>query len=304
MKKILQAGIGMEKVFVYSSDLSSILSCPGDVLPIYSMEGDLHSAEGETISHHWHSDLEYIYLKEGKADFFVNGKTVTLLAGQGLFINSRCLHHAHEYTDCLAIIIRIHPSIFTANYKQGADYYARKFARGEPNYVFLDPQIPWNKQIIDGIINLRECDLTVEDHPLSLLIAAYTLIELIGEHIKETAFSEKDNQDYRVYLEMVKYIHDNYNKKVNIDDMAQELHLSRTKAYRLFDKYAHTSPNNYLNTYRLAMSQQALRDTDLTITEISTMCGFQTSSYFTKIFGKETGTSPRAYRERHKSRRT
>ena len=99
---------------------------------------------------------------------------------------------------------------------------------------------------------------------------------------------------------MIKYLHDNYSKKVNIDVMADDLNISRTRAYRLFERFAHTSPNSYLNFYRLIISQQMLRGTDLSIYEIASRCGFQTSSYYTKIFGKELGVSPKVYREQNK----
>ena len=292
----------MANPVIFSPDLSSSISYSPDELPIFTSDEGLQQTGDINVPHHWHSDLEFVYLEEGKADFFVNGKTIPLLPGQGIFVNSRCLHYAHEYTECKAVLVRIHPIIFTGNYKQGADYYTRKFGRGEPNYIFFDPTVPWHRDALAAIVRVRECALNIENRPISVLLAVYNLIELVGDHIAETTFTEKDNRDYNIYLEMVKYIHENFGKKVNIDEMAQELHLSRTKAYRLFEKYAHSSPNVYLNSYRLAMSQQSLRDTDLTITEIAAKCGFQTSSYFTKIFGKETGISPRVYRDKYKDK--
>ena len=53
---------------------------------------------------------------------------------------------------------------------------------------------------------------------------------------------------------------------------------------------------DYLVHYRINKSIQFLKNTHLSILEISQMCGFTSPSYYTSVFKKETGLTPKAYR--------
>jgi len=294
------AGAQMESSFVILKDLSGTSLYPDNALPLYTKEGDLTHEGSVNVTHHWHEDLEFIYVRSGTAKVYVNNRDVTLVSGQGLFLNSRSLHYLCTAGESSAVLVRIHPDIFNNGLKPCSEYFSRKFGRGEPSYIVFDCSESWHFEVLNLITELRACDLNIADHPLSVLVCVFRLIELIGDHLETSDFSEKDDQDYSIFLGMIKYLHDNYSKKVNIDVMADDLNISRTRAYRLFERFAHTSPNSYLNFYRLIISQQMLRGTDLSIYEIASRCGFQTSSYYTKIFGKELGVSPKVYREQSK----
>ncbi len=52
----------------------------------------------------------------------------------------------------------------------------------------------------------------------------------------------------------------------------------------------------YLNRYRIQQARQLLKNTHKSITEIALDVGFSSSSYFSRIFRRETGMSPEAYR--------
>jgi AraC-like DNA-binding protein len=56
------------------------------------------------------------------------------------------------------------------------------------------------------------------------------------------------------------------------------------------------TPVAYLNRYRVQQARQLLKTTHKSITEIALDVGFSGSSYFSRIFRRETGMSPEAYR--------
>ncbi|MDR2751300.1 MAG: helix-turn-helix transcriptional regulator [Clostridiales bacterium] len=66
----------------------------------------------------------------------------------------------------------------------------------------------------------------------------------------------------------------------------------------MFDKYLNRTPTSYLTDYRIQKSYEMLRNNSCSITEIASSCGFQNDSYYTYVFHKETGFTPREYRDK------
>jgi AraC-like DNA-binding protein len=56
------------------------------------------------------------------------------------------------------------------------------------------------------------------------------------------------------------------------------------------------TPIAYLNRYRITQAKRLLKETDHTITQIAMDVGFSDSGYFSRVFRRETGMSPEAYR--------
>lgn len=66
-----------------------------------------------------------------------------------------------------------------------------------------------------------------------------------------------------------------------------------------FTKFTGLSPIQYLNRRRLETACQLLRDTDYSVSDISSQTGFSSQSYFTQIFRKHYGITPIKYRQSH-----
>jgi AraC-type DNA-binding domain-containing proteins len=92
------------------------------------------------------------------------------------------------------------------------------------------------------------------------------------------------------------YIHNNYTYEITIADIAKYLSIDRTYLYKLFMTHVKVSPQQYLIHYRLDVSQKLLRETHLSITEISYSCGFRDASSFNKHFKKHFHNTPLKYR--------
>ena len=65
---------------------------------------------------------------------------------------------------------------------------------------------------------------------------------------------------------------------------------------RLFKKHFHCNFSDFINNYRIEKAKLFLEDTSLPISDIAIKCGFNSFSYFCKIFKLSVGLSPSAYR--------
>lgn len=99
---------------------------------------------------------------------------------------------------------------------------------------------------------------------------------------------------------MLSYIHRHFGEKVSLEEIAAAANISPREANRVFQKVTRQTPFEYLLHYRLIQARELLSRSDLSITEISSRCGFTDSAYMGKQFRKVCGMTPREYRQRNR----
>ena len=100
---------------------------------------------------------------------------------------------------------------------------------------------------------------------------------------------------------MINYMNENYDSINNIEEISNKFFLSKYHLCHLFSKEIGLPPIAYLTNIKIAHACDYLRNTSMSITDISTRCGFNSSSYFFRIFKKITQLSPKEYRKNYSS---
>ncbi|MFI3227161.1 MAG: AraC family transcriptional regulator [Clostridia bacterium] len=99
----------------------------------------------------------------------------------------------------------------------------------------------------------------------------------------------------------VQYIHNNYTEKITLESVAATVYLSPTYFSKIFKDEMHTSFTTFINEVRVEQSKKLLRKSEIKLSEVANIVGFEDQSYFTKVFKKITGISPLQYRKTHLS---
>ena len=103
-----------------------------------------------------------------------------------------------------------------------------------------------------------------------------------------------------VSYHIVNYIAQHYRQDITSADAAQELHLSNSYFCRIFKKNFGYCFQEYLSRYRVEKSKGLLQYTDRPIAEISAGVGFNSFSYYSKMFKEYTQLTPREYRQKER----
>lgn len=94
------------------------------------------------------------------------------------------------------------------------------------------------------------------------------------------------------------FMKENYAAALSLEDIAAHCGLSRAYLCRLFQSALGVSPLEYLRRRRVEAAVTQLRRSDDSVQEIGKRCGFESPSYFGKVFRQYLGLSPREYRIR------
>lgn len=94
----------------------------------------------------------------------------------------------------------------------------------------------------------------------------------------------------------IRYISQNFSRNLTLDEVADHVHLNSAYFSTLFKQSTGSSFKEYLNMVRIEESKRLLSNTDYSIIDISLATGFEDQSYFSKVFKKYTGLTPKQYR--------
>ncbi|MDQ0150225.1 AraC family transcriptional regulator [Eubacterium multiforme] len=118
---------------------------------------------------------------------------------------------------------------------------------------------------------------------------------LIREHDNNKSDYNVSNENTYV-TKALDFIHKNYTEDISISDIASEININRSHLFKLFKLNMTISPQQYLINYRLNKACNLLKENISSINEIAYLTGFNSPSYFSRIFTKYKGISPASYR--------
>lgn len=93
------------------------------------------------------------------------------------------------------------------------------------------------------------------------------------------------------------YVKRNYAKKLTLEEIARNAYLSRAYLSSIFKEETGESLSSYINRVRIDKSRSLLLDPSISLVEVANRCGFEDQSYFTRVFKRITGVSPKRYRD-------
>jgi AraC-like DNA-binding protein len=137
----------------------------------------------------------------------------------------------------------------------------------------------------------REIDTERDPHlAVRFLEILLTVANGINTYTKDSASDGKCEK-------IVKYINENYASISCAEQIAEHFYISKYHLCHLFSKSLGVGLIAYLNTIKIRAAARMLEEKKHTVTEIATSCGFNSPSYFCKVFKREIGVSPRDYKK-------
>jgi AraC-like DNA-binding protein len=242
---------------------------------------------------HFHPEVELVYI-EG-----VNGQR---------YIGS----HSSNYQDGDLALIGSYIPHLNFDYGVKGDYYKMVLQMDssflKPHGAALPELKGIRKLLLDsnhGIVFSREVKETVGEmmkklssySGVGLLQFVIGILDVLSQDQDykllhplpyQNAFYEKQQDKFR---KVIKFVEDNYARKIKISEMAKISNYSEAAFCRYFKKMTRLNFTAFLNNYRIDMAKRLLRE-GANVTETAFSVGFDSVSYFNKTFKKSTGINP------------
>ncbi|MBO9598654.1 MAG: AraC family transcriptional regulator [Cohnella sp.] len=254
---------------------------------------------------HWHDELEFLLVTEGRAAFRVDASDYELRAGEAIFVNSGLLHSGVVVGDepCSFVAVVFHSSLFgNGSIDYLFDQYIVPIIQETLRLpVHLQRRSEPEIELLDTLYRIakanREMRLASEMEIKGLLF--YCLSRMLA--LSEPATGTRREQDgYRIerLKAVIAYIEQRYAEPITLRQLAGIACMSESYFCRYFKKITTKSPVEYMNGYRVQQAAARLRETDDKMMEIALDVGFNSLSYFNVVFRGRYGCTPGEYRKR------
>ncbi len=116
-----------------------------------------------------------------------------------------------------------------------------------------------------------------------------------------TLLTERKEKRSDKFVHMAKrYIHEHYTEKMTLSDIAEHLKISPGYLSTSFSNYMNRTVSDYIAEVKIEHAKELIDSGEYLIYEIANQLGFENAYYFSKVFKKVTGMSPKNYECRHK----
>ncbi|MHA6533011.1 response regulator [Paenibacillus sp. BAC0078] len=103
--------------------------------------------------------------------------------------------------------------------------------------------------------------------------------------------------DSRLVLEIREYLNQNYAQDMTLQHIAERFFISRENVSRKFKQITGENLSDYLAGLRIDKAKTLLQNTNLRLSQISELVGYEDEKYFSRVFKKSTGQTPREFRK-------
>jgi AraC-like DNA-binding protein len=122
------------------------------------------------------------------------------------------------------------------------------------------------------------------------------VLHIIVERMSGQIFSFQGVRHASALRKAERFIWENYTRKISLQEIASASGLSAPYFSTIFKEEMGENLSSYLNRLRVEKASHMLMETDLSLNEIASSCGFEDQSWFSKIFKSFTSVSPGKYR--------
>lgn len=296
--------INIQGIEFYTGSKEELLPNFENDFPYIASRAELDKYIGHYVPWHWHKTVELFYMESGSLEYDTPGGKILFPAGSGGMVNSNVLHMTKAISQTEPNIQLLH--IFDASLLAG-----EQGSRIEQKYITpfitasqieLIPLFPGNaaeEKILKLILEAFHISNNEFGYEMKLR-EALSKIWLSLFELSRPVWRKKDgyckNND-KIKLMMI-YIHEHYQEKISIPELAAAAYLSERECFRAFHDCLHMTPAEYIKTYRLQAACQMLARGQESITAISHACGLGSSSYFGKVFREYACCTPSEYRRK------
>ena len=164
--------------------------------------------------------------------------------------------------------------------------------------ITLRQSIDWQQKILESMKKIYELQKNPpKDYELQIHLYLMDIWQKLYEYYS-TKPMENIKQKLHIHRlkSIISYIQEHYDQEIKLEDVAEAANICKSECCRFFKKHMNMTIFDYVLYYRIQMSIPLIREYD-SITEVASMVGFSSSSYFTQVFKRYMGFTPMQFKK-------
>ena len=232
-------------------------------------------------------DYQLLYIVSGKGHFYFHGEDRVVYAGRMVLIQPR-QEQRYEYFG------EDKPEVYWVHFT-GSDVknILRSYNIPMDDPIFYSGASSTYSYLFKEMIHeLQTCKTGYEDVLTMYLRQIFLLVQRTRQEERPTVstYIQEEMEFAR------RYFNEHYNEPISIQEYAESRNMSVCYFQRNFKQIVKHTPMQYLLTIRVNNAASLLETTDYSMAEIAAIVGYEDPLYFSRLFRKIKGVSPRDYR--------
>lgn len=260
----------------------------------------------ETIEHH-HNYIEMIYVYSGKLNQIVNGNIINMEKGEVCLLDTNVLHSIDPTSENDIIINCIMSKKYLddilINRLSGNDLISSFFIHAIYQSNDYNNYILFKSKESEKLAKLMEnvlCEYFDSSLCSNEVINSYMIIffsELLRVFEKQTNSENYDLLKSTKITDIILYIQNNC-KDATLASVAEQFHFNPTYLGSIIKKFHGNNFTSILQDAKLKKACLLLKNSDISVVEVSKSVGYENTNFFYKIFKKNYGCTPTEYRQK------
>ena len=227
-------------------------------------------------------DYQIIYLVSGKAKFLIQDVTYDVVAGDVVIYKPYEIQKYEYDGDAQSQVYWIH---FTGS--QALEILTKTCGTHQLFNIGIHQDIAFYFNSIRDELLLKN-----NDYENIINLEFTLLLKLISRYRIDL---KSKNEHQHIFNHLILTLNDTYNDEWNIEKMASLCSMSQSRFLHLFKEQKGLSPMQFLMKLRIDKAKEIMIHSSISIQDVSKLVGYNDPLYFSRIFKKTTGQSPRQY---------
>ena len=282
-------------------------------IPGLFAEEYLRVTEFSMADRHFHESLELYFMLEGERYYFIEQDTYHIKPGMAILVNRNQIHKTSMVNGNqkhLRFLLQLDPSVLDSFFSLPEAPDLRSF--GENYWGVAEFSSEEWQQVLSTLDLLKKemnrSDTTGNTISLLLTMQLITLFirsrrqQEISQRKSPTASHKVHTGMYQKVHEIALYLQNHCSEPCPLDDIAAHFYISRPYLTRIFKSITGFTVTEYLIVCRIRRAKMLLKETNLSITDVSAQTGFGNITYFEKVFKRMTDCTPFQYRKNFRTK--
>ncbi|WP_367753037.1 AraC family transcriptional regulator [Flavobacterium sp. WC2430] len=248
---------------------------------------------------HFHPEFELTFIVAPSGTRRVGNHVGNFEGSDLVFIGSNIPHLNFDYgikTEYEKVVLQIKEDFFKndlASTPELASIY--QFFENSKRVICFDGKI--KKTVgkrLQKLHLLAHFDQFIEVLSIFQLLANTKEMTLLHDVPFENIYNNKEQLRLKIVYE---FIEENFQRSISLEEIAEKTNLSKAAFCRYFKKMTQLTFIEFLNQYRIEQAKRLLKS-DKNVTETCYECGFESLSYFNRIFKKVVGINPIQFKKK------
>lgn len=247
---------------------------------------------------HYHPEYELTYIIRGSGYRIVGNSYDDFVSGDLVLLGSNLPHtwsgKTNDESDSEAIVIQFSEAFITPFLGLNESILIKKMLNNAARGIRFEA----HDELVSKMIALTE--VKGLDRILKFIAILDTLSKKDNTFISSNTFHNVVSKKNGFRINKVcLFIQNNFNNNITLKQVANLLHLTESNFCKFFKKATGKTYSDYLNEMRINEACRLLVQTEKSVNQIALDCGFETLSYFNRVFLNKKGITPSGYRKQN-----